>query len=323
MITSKHTDNNSLTGQEETTVLVLGGRGFIGREICKQLRRYGANVIVGTRSPSKGSSSVQRKVILQEMQNSEDWHPVLLNVDVVVNAVGILRQRHQETYEQVHHQAVVHLAAACAVKNVRLVHLSALGLENSLRSRFSTSKRAGEWALMNSAADWHIVRASLVDGEHGYGASWFRKLAAWPVHCVPANANGVIAPIRVEDLAECISCVALERNLTAYPGADRIFEVAGEQILGIVEYLALLKGRKPTAVIAVPALLVRCAAHLFDLLHLTPLSFGHFELLKYRNCPRLDRTMELLDDVPRRIPENKLAKRLRTAGGEQVTKAFT
>lgn len=288
-------------------VLVLGGNGFIGTEVCARLRSEGAKVVVGTRAPRPNGAVKERKVQLQSMLSVDDWSTALAGIDVVVNAVGILRQqsfgkdRNAQTYEQIHHQAVARLAQACARKQIRLVHLSALGLENALSSRFSRSKRAGEWALMNSAADWHIVRASLVDGEEGYGARWFRRLAAWPVHVIPANATGMMAPIRVEDLAECISRVALDTNLTAYPNADRVFDVASDVRLSVQSYLCLLKGRKPYGVLRVPAWLSRCCAHVFDLIHCTPLSFGHYELLQFDNRPRLNRTMELLEHSPRAI----------------------
>ena len=33
----------------QQTVLVIGGRGFIGRHIVKKLQQLGANVVIGTR----------------------------------------------------------------------------------------------------------------------------------------------------------------------------------------------------------------------------------------------------------------------------------
>jgi len=36
------------------------------------------------------------------------------------------------------------------------------------------------------------------------------------------------------------------------------------------------------------------ASHLLDFLHLTPFSFGHYELLKFDNCPKAQQTELLL-----------------------------
>ena len=62
------------------------------------------------------------------------------------------------------------LARACRELPKRFVHVSALGLHADARSRFLTSKLAGEVAIKTSGAHWAIVRPSLLDGEGGCGA---------------------------------------------------------------------------------------------------------------------------------------------------------
>jgi len=297
----------------QPTILVLGGNGFIGRYLCAELEKQGALVLIGTRAQSalakpRCLAPDERRVVMHKMRHAEQWQPALQGVDVVINAVGILRQRLGESYEQVHHQALGELATACAKNQVRLVHLSALGLGHPVKSRFTRSKRAGEWSLMNSNADWHIVRASLVDGPEGYGASWFRKVASWPIHITPVNANGRMAPIRAEDLAACMAKVALQAALVTeakqLDGSRRIYDVAGPQRVSLLQYLAMLKGKAPMAQLKIPAWFTRTVAHLCDVLHWSPLSFGHYELLQYDNCPTRDRTVELLGRLPLAVEAN-------------------
>src|SRR5258707_6579362 len=134
-----------------------------------------------------------------------DWHVLLAGCDVVVNAVGILRERGAETYDRVHHRAAGALASACALGRRRLIHISALGLSNNAPSGFLRSKLAGERAVAASGAPYSIVRPSLLEGEGGFGARWLRWFARWPVHFVPANARGRIAVLDVADLGEAIA----------------------------------------------------------------------------------------------------------------------
>lgn len=47
--------------------------------------------------------------------------------------------------------------------------MSALGLFDGARSRFLASKPAGEHAIRDVGDHWIIVRASLLDGEGGFG----------------------------------------------------------------------------------------------------------------------------------------------------------
>jgi NADH dehydrogenase len=286
-------NNNRIELNPAQTVLVIGGRGFIGRYIVEQLENFGAQVIVGSRDTDMPNQFGTRKVVLHELQTKEQCERLLNGVDVVINAVGILRQRIGETYEQVHHLAVSHLVNACARKNIRFVHVSALGLTNPTKSRFLSSKRLGELAIKNSKADWYICRPSLVDGDDGYGAKWFRRVASWPIHITPANAVAKLAPIHVKDLGEAIAKIALQTS-TAKTNEERIYELGGEQQMNVLEYLQVLKKGRATLNIEVPAWIARLTSHVLDLLHLTPYSFGHYELLKFDNAPKAQKTKLLL-----------------------------
>jgi uncharacterized protein YbjT (DUF2867 family) len=285
------------------TVLVLGGNGFIGSHIAKHLRLTGASVLIGssTRRPTRANPHY-RFVELHKMHSHEDWQEALGGVDVVVNGVGILRERFLERYEQIHHHAVASLARACAANKIRLIHVSILGVESKAKSRFVSSKLHGEEAVRNSAADWYIVRPSLVDGVGGNGARWFRRVARWPIHFAPANALGGFAAIDVDDLGQAIACLAV-RSSIENQDSNRVFELGGDRVLSIFEYLALLDPYDRQVVrLTVPAWLARIVSHICDLFHVTPFSYGHYELLQYQNYPLRNRLPELLGRPATRIP---------------------
>lgn len=266
------------------TVLVLGGYGFIGHHIVRQLQTQGVNVLIGTRANNRSLNVGDRRVVMHKMLRESQWREPLTGVDVVVNSVGILRARQGESFEHVHHQAVYALSQACKKQNVRLVHVSALGLNNPLKSAFARSKRDGEQAIRTSNADWHIVRASLVEGEKGYGARWFRRMASWPIHFAPNDARGIICPVHVDQLAKTIANVAL--GTRCVKSADnRIIEVGGENLFSLFAYLQHLRRKPPLLRVNVPAALSRCFAHILDFFHATPYSYGHYEILKYDNYP--------------------------------------
>lgn len=299
------------------TVLVLGGRGFIGCHIVEQLENFEASVLVGTRNdqplPETDTLTLKQHTLVHPNQ----WIPLLKGVDVVVNAVGILRQRHQETYDQVHHLSVASLAKACAKQDIRLVHISALGLDNPVKSRFLTSKYNGEQALKQSSANWFIVRPSLVDGLGGFGTKWFRRVAKWPIHFAPTSAIGKLAPINVNDLGEAVAKIALMTKPVVNE-IDRIYELGGEIKMSLFEYLdALSVSRHPSLNrikprIHLPNLIARTVSHFCDLLHCTPFSYGHYELLKFDNYPAINRLPELLGRLPKKIHIQNNVKPLRT-----------
>lgn len=261
-------------------------------------------VVIGSRYPERAPRRLpmqahhceRRAARLERLLTAEMWRPLLVGIDVVVNCVGILRERGAETYEKVHHLAPAALADACIDCGVRrLIHVSALGLDQRVTSGFLTSKRRGELALAQKKLDCIIVRPSLLDGADGYGARWFRKVARWPVHLIPASARGRIAPLDIDDLGVALTMLCE----TAEPFAREV-ELGGYEPLTMRQYLARLRveqcgaGARRATTIEVPHWIARVGSHVCDLLHVTPFSFGHLQLMQHDNVPRNNRLPELL-----------------------------
>lgn len=284
-------------------VLVLGGTGFIGRHVVSALRARGCAVVIGSRAPQRHrrhfAADGWREARMERLLQAGDWHRLLEGCDAVVNCVGILRPRGRETYDRVHHLGPAALAGACGERGLRVVHLSALGLDAGVRSRFLRSKRDGEAALRASNADWHIVRPSLLDGEDGFGARWVRRVARWPVHPLPRGAIGKLAVLDVRDLGDAITNLVLE----AAP-ERREHELGGLHARTLGEHFAALRALHsdiPARRIPLPDFATRLLAHACDVLHATPLSFGHWELLRHDNCPRENHLPALLGRTPREV----------------------
>lgn len=293
-------------------VMVLGGAGFIGRHAVDALLRQQYQVVVGSRHPTHiqnrlgvtASFCLRRQVRFEQLAGAEQWRPLLEDLDAVINCVGILRERRAETYEAVHVDAPLALAQACSQKGIRLIHVSALGLNHPHRSGFLRSKRRAEELLRDSGADYCLVRPSLLDGEGGFGARWIRKLSGLPVHFMPQQACGQIAATDVDDLGEALA------KLVEYPIAatasreSREFELGGlehRDLAGYMQFLRIAYTGKAARRIRVPNLLARLASHICDLLHFSPFSFGHWELLQKDNVPAINRLPELLGRPPHSV----------------------
>jgi len=297
-----------MSDEIEMKVLVLGGTGFIGRHVVRALRQSGHEIVIGTRAPTgslkrlpedlRGTPSLETH--LERLLTPQAWRPLVAGFDIVVNCVGILRPRWGETYDRVHRVAPAALADACTSAGIgRLVHVSALGLDEESASGFIRSKHAGERELLRRRLDAVIVRPSLLDGAGGFGACWLRQVARWPVHFVPAGAKH-IAPLDVEDLA-----LAIAKLCEAPPRAEvRVVELGGADTRTMREHLAALRrlahGR-PAHVIEVPTVLARLVSHVCDLLHVTPFSFGHLLLMRRDNVPARNELAELLGRAPRAV----------------------
>lgn len=176
------------------------------------------------------------------------------------------------------------------------IHISALGLTANAKSRFIKSKYAGEQAILASGANAVIVRVPLLDGEGGYSAKWFRRVANWPLQLV-MQSEGLVAPLQVADLGQAIANMCL----TDLPELPNIVELGGADVLSIPDYLTMLRkaqGLKPAIQIAIPKWVVKLTSHVFDLLAWMPLSFGHYELMQGYNVPAVNRLPMLLGRKP-------------------------
>lgn len=286
-------------------ILVLGGNGFIGSSIVAKLKQQGVKVLIGSRNPVEkvGMLSIR----MQEMLLVDDWLPVLKGIDIVVNSVGILRERNllsriqskRETYDKVHNLAPTALAQACAKLNVRLIQISVIGLTDIAKSRFIRSKFAGEQGILSSDAQAILVRPSLLDGAGGYGAKWFRRVATWPVQFV-MKSEGLIAPLQVADLGEAVANLC-QMEFDTLP---KVIELGGNEVFAIEQYLSKLRiqtNKTRALQIAMPKVAVRLFSHVFDLLAWTPLSFGHFELMQGYNVPAKNMLPILLGRKPTEV----------------------
>lgn len=288
-------------------MLVLGGHGFVGRHAVAALRGRNCNVTIGTRFPR---SPAERRARLHELLDPESWRTLIDDVDVVLNCVGILRQRGRQTYRRVHHLSPAALCAACRDAGKRFVHVTALGLHAEAGSRFITSKLSGEVAIMANGGDYIIARPSLIDGEGGFGARWLRGVSRLPFFLAPMDATGKIAALDAEDLGE-----ALARLCTAPADAlelerSREFDLGGTTTYAFSDYIRGLRRRytdEPNLRVPVPGVLARLFAHFCDVIHFTPFSYGHWELLRRDNVPAENRLPELLGRAPREVvsPDSK------------------
>jgi len=285
----------------KTKVLVLGGKGFIGRHAVAALENQGVDIVVGSRKVNQSFPLPQLEVRFELMRKASDWQSIIKEYDVVLNCVGILRPVGSSTYDAVHHLAPAALAEACHGYGIRFVHVSALGLLSDAKSGFLVSKKAGEEAIKAISSSYIIARPSLLDGEGGYGAAWLRGVSRLPFFVVPADANGLIAGLMVTDLGEALAklCIAADSELDLEQ--SREFELGGDKALAFEDYIRELRKRytkKRALCFKIPGLLARVGAHVCDLFHATPFSFGHWELLRNNNTPNPNRLPQLLGRTP-------------------------
>jgi len=214
-------------------IVVTGGTGFVGREICLRLASQGVPVrAVARHAPAKilpaGSSffpaDVTRAISLREAMEG---------AQAVIHCVGILREKGEATFDRIHRHAVAEtVAAAHRARVPRFVLISALGTRPTATSRYHLTKWAGEEIVRQSGLAATILRPSVV---YGQGDQFTNLLAAWmrpPLSWLTGGFLGIpggdsvnLCPASVGEVAE-----AVVRSLGQDRALGRAFDLAGPSI---------------------------------------------------------------------------------------------
>jgi uncharacterized protein YbjT (DUF2867 family) len=229
--------------QRMKKVLVLGGTGFIGQQVCEKLAAAGHAITVATRSPAhaKAVQVLPRVTVLPcNVHDAAQLARSMAGHDVLINLVAVLHGDAQR-FEQVHVTLPRNIAAACGPAGVRRVlHVSALGAALDAPSEYLQSKARGEAAWQACAAQGtHVtlLRPSIVFGEQDKLLNVFAKLQKLAPVMPLAGADCRFQPVWVQDVAQALV------NLFAQPQPTSaqvdVYEAFGKDILTLRELVNL------------------------------------------------------------------------------------
>jgi uncharacterized protein YbjT (DUF2867 family) len=282
-------------------VFLTGASGFIGQALADALRAAGHRVVAGVhRRPAHATDAVQ--VDFTRDFDPALWRTRLAGVDVVVNAVGLIRERGDATFDAVHVRAPRALFAAAVEAGVRrLVQLSALGADDAATSAYHVSKRRADDFLSAMPLSSVIVQPSLVYGRGGASAQLFDLLASLPLLPLPAGGGQRIQPIHLDDLVAAVIAL-LERE------AWRVGRVAlvGPEPLALRDYLLALRramGLGPVRTVDVPRALMVAAARLGDRVPALLLDSASLGMLERGNTADPRATRQILGRDPRAVAQ--------------------
>jgi len=265
-------------------ILVCGANGFLGRPVAAALEAAGHTVLRGVLVPDKGAKVVPMDFIRDTAVST--WLPRLEGVQVVVNAVGVLRDGPRTPMQAIHRETPMALFSACARQGVRrVIHLSALGIAGH-HSLYATTKRAAEAHLhaltQQGACQGVALQPSIVFGPGGAGSELFTALARWPVLLLPRPAFSTrVQPVWVKELAEVIATLAGPASSVC--GALPCVGPEGVALADFIASLRRQRGQSPARVMALPDALARASARLGDAIPVTPWGTQALALLAQDN----------------------------------------
>jgi NADH dehydrogenase len=190
-------------------VLVLGGTGFVGRQVVTKLVADGHRVLLPTRRRDR-ARDVQLlptvTIVEADIHDRDRLAGLVARVDCVVNLVGILHEQGGQTFDRVHVELPRSVIAACERSGVRrLVHMSALGADPDGPSRYQRSKGEAEALVRGSRLDWTVFRPSVIFGRGDSFLAMFAKLVGLLPVVALAAPNARFQPVWIGDVAHCFA----------------------------------------------------------------------------------------------------------------------
>jgi uncharacterized protein YbjT (DUF2867 family) len=278
-------------------ILVCGATGFVGRHLTSSLRAAGHTVVRGVRKPSQPDDIA---VDFCKDTTKEAWFPKLVGVDVVINAVGVLRDSTKQPMALVLEQTPIALFSACKEAGVkRIVQISALGIDKGVETPYFQTRRAPE-AYLNNLPDnmrWLILRPSVIYGEGGVSAKMFRFQAGLPIHTLPAGGKQSLQPVHIDDI-----CAAVNRWLADSEAKSQTVSCVGQEatdMRGMLDSYRQQLGHSNALHISIPAFLVGLSAWAGDLIPASPLCSDTLTMLNAGNTSDGTAFTQLLGRQPK------------------------
>jgi NADH dehydrogenase len=272
-----------------TLVTVIGGTGFLGRQIVRRLAKDGYRIRVTSRTPSRAYDMKplggvgQIALIKADIRNEADIAAAVAGAAIVINTVGILREGGGRTFEDLHADGagmVARLAAKAGVE--RLIQISAIGADPKGRSLYARTKGEGEAQVREAFPAATIMRPSIVFGPGDGFFNMFAGMMRMAKLAFPLFGGGKtkFQPVFVGDVAEAIANALVDTRTRG-----RTYELGGPAVYTLKDLLAFIAettGRK-RAFWPFPFFLLDTVAALFGWLPFSPVTLDQARLLRKDN----------------------------------------
>lgn len=288
-------------------ILLTGASGFIGSRLLEALLGHGHRVVtVSRREVVAGMWTVQHlSRDFSRALSSADWTGAVQDIDVVINAVGILRESGSQRFDTLHHRAPAALFTAAAAAGVkRIVQISALGADEEATTAYHLSKKAADDVLASLPVEGVIVQPSLVFGQGGASTAMFTMQASQPVIPLPGRGDQLVQPVHVDDLVAVVVALATRKSAPRNHGSRRV-AVVGPEAMTLREFYRRLRTgmgmRSAARFVSVPMPVMRMLARLGKWMPRSPLDPDTLSMLEHGSVAAPDDTTALLGHPPRAV----------------------
>ncbi len=270
-------------------VLIFGASGQIGRYLIRKLTKNNYTVTAITRnSHQKGyvlktqANAGYLTIVEASIFDEDKIRSLIKNADICINLIGILYEKNKaNSFENVHSNFPYLISKLSSENNLKqFIHLSALGIENSIDSKYANSKLQGEKNIKKNYPKALILRPSIVYSvDDNFTTNFMSLLSLLPFFPLYYNGRTKFSPIHCSDLAEIIYYV-ISKNINSLT-----LECIGPEVISFKEILErLLKLiNKKRLLVPIPLVIAKLSAVFFQFFPSPLITLDQIRLLKYDN----------------------------------------
>ena len=269
--------------------LIFGGSGQIGRQLIRKLTKSNYRVTVVTRNIHQKSYVIKTQanagyidIVEANIFDEKKIRKLFENADICINLIGILfEKKGGNSFKNIHSIFPSLLAKLCKEYKLKhFIHISALGINEAVDSKYAISKLEGEKNIINNFSLVTILRPSIVYSiDDNFTTSFMTILNRLP--CFPLYYNGKtkFMPIHCSDLTDIIFHTisnTIYSNAIECVGPETItFKEILEKLLKLIE--------KKRILFPLPLFLANFSASFFEKLPKPLITKDQIKLLKYDN----------------------------------------
>jgi NADH dehydrogenase len=230
-------------------IAIFGGTGQVGTVITKKVfDDFPKSEILSCSRSGSGLKGFKFNVF------QEDWS-VLGKLDVIINSVGIIEEKGENTFDKIHIEVVNKiLKERERIGKPKIIHISVLGADKKSPSRYASTKGIAD-EILQKEDNWNIIRPSFVCTP---GTAIINKvlmlknMAKWQLGFLPCPAHFLSAkfqPVMGVDLAfVAIECI--KQNLT-----NQVIYGTGPDIFSLEDWIRIA-GKGKIKIIKIPKKLI-------------------------------------------------------------------